>query len=1396
MPPTRTSIHIQCVTTLLGYPKADLEGANVSVLMPQPFSGRHPSYLSRYVQGGEPRILDTVRDIVALHKERYVMPLRLCVTKLSGVGMDAVFLGLLRPEPLDIRSMRAWVAPNGVILCTDPQFSSLTGLISDDMVGRTFQSIVADTLEADSLLELCKEAAYETLTSGTIVRHMDLLHKYLPRVPVEIRVTLGGTDLQRIFVLNARRVHDTDEGLMVVDHRGGLTFATWDLAAMLGYPLKKLLKMKLEQLLPQPFSTMHGRFLRDQPIVLPAVSCRAGSVVHLVNSNGAHVHVRLKITPKAHDHSGHLSHVVQVSRVDVVSQEAMYGDKRLQLFCSMNGKILSVDLPNSSAFGFRASEVVGSNLADCIDVFQDCRAQAGAHQLELLLLSLLDKEAEMPGTSWQVKVLSPSHDGEAFTLPNIDPKAPPRLSPIHNQGVNACLQAELIDLSELDSESSLMLELEKQAGGGIDGGKVVRLRSSVAGGKPEMRRVSAAGRGRGSMPGAPIGGSGAAGVQAAAAANSWARITLWRRNLLSGTLELDESLVIRKADVNTGLIVGQPPSALPRMPLSGLIDIPKGISWDELMHKGRKKKSALKGGSSAVVSPVRRLVGKLPDGGTIGVLLQGVAGVSASGRVIAIIHPDSSVVGRPGDVFRALGLEATITRHKDGAATDAAGDDVLKGTNSKSEEEEEQEEQEEQEEGNSSGGALLVPPRQRKDLDALPAEEEPSKRKGSKEEEDGPVSKRDPEQSDRFRSSDGGDGSAHPDAHPPKAGAGRHGRTVRSSSSTASEGDRENGGGSAGGGSGGGSGGDGDSSSVPASFERSGQVSSSSSSSLSIDRDKDDMEAEVRAEEEEEEEGGEGDGGGRRRRGSSSGSQKYRRHHRTSAEMDAAGMAGQLHLRRDAHSHPEFIALWARWLSRAMTAALAARTQRQTEEAEEGSDGGGSGTSLGDDRGHGRSVGPNRPAPGERGAGGTTTTTNLITPPATTHHNKTGDNGTAASSLPAGGPPEDPLEVYDGVLASRRCPGTGVATGMGPASPARPPKWGAPQYADSAEATPPPGGTTQRFQRQRKTAADAPSPAAAATLRGTHDNAKTWGPPPGSGDRKSAPRLRFEAARDEGNEDDGDDGDDVGGDRGGGDASLKKAASDRGRHHNDGDDDDEDGSGDGGARGHAVVATVSIGRRAVRIQEGPAPGLRRGGVEGRVLRFADTARGGPPRQRVGSPPQRRRTAAQEEAEAEDQEGEGEGGEEEDDDDDEAYREIQRRASGVETNKMLAAAAEGFTRGVKARGGGAGDGGSNDDGGGGGMQANDAASSQADDDDAASKGPGSGAFSDSSSTADADATAAADPRRARLLKRITKGVTSHLASSRLQDHPHSPRTRILVWFSSPADSRPRFGGGPG
>ncbi len=77
-------------------------------------------------------------------------------------------------------------------------------------------------------------------------------------MPVDVGVGLAGTDSQRIFVLNARRTDGNTAGLMVVDTKGALTFATWDVAAMLGYPLDKFLTLKLDQLLPQPFATLHA----------------------------------------------------------------------------------------------------------------------------------------------------------------------------------------------------------------------------------------------------------------------------------------------------------------------------------------------------------------------------------------------------------------------------------------------------------------------------------------------------------------------------------------------------------------------------------------------------------------------------------------------------------------------------------------------------------------------------------------------------------------------------------------------------------------------------------------------------------------------------------------------------------------------------------------------------------------------------------------------------------------------------------------------------------------------------------------------------------------------------------------------------------------------------------
>ncbi len=46
------------------------------------------------------------------------------------------------------------------------------------------------------------------------------------------------------------------------------------------------------------------------------------------------------------------------------------------------------------------------------------------------------------------------------------------------------------------------------------------------------------------------------------------RVVLWRRDLLTGVVEMDEKMVIRRASVQTGLITGVPAAAMAKKPLS------------------------------------------------------------------------------------------------------------------------------------------------------------------------------------------------------------------------------------------------------------------------------------------------------------------------------------------------------------------------------------------------------------------------------------------------------------------------------------------------------------------------------------------------------------------------------------------------------------------------------------------------------------------------------------------------------------------------------------------------------------------------------------------------------------------------------------------------------------
>ncbi|KAG2446966.1 hypothetical protein HYH02_008120 [Chlamydomonas schloesseri] len=671
----------QAVQTVFGYTKSELEGVNVALLMPQPFSQRHASYLTRYVTTAEPHILDSVREVVALHKERYVFPISLCVTKMSGTGSDSVFLGVMRLLPPSSLRVRAWVAPNGAFLCGDQQFASMCGLAEKDLVGCTLSSLVANPEEeVNSLLERFRAAPAAELESGNIVVQLQLRHRFQEPVPVEATVELAGTDGQRIMALSCRRTDGQEGNLLVVDTHMRIRFASLGVSALLGYPPRKLAGngsggtgaagcMKLDALLPPPYNTMHAKWLRDPPHTIASTGCRAGKVVTLLNDASVPVPVRIKVSAANPDGAG-VNTTLHVIQVDRVSTEEIYDEKRLVLTCDLNGHVQSVSRPDSDLFGFPASLLPGRSLYETVDIFRDWRERNGEAQLGLLMLALLDKEQEMPGSSWRVKVTEPPQE-ETDGVPHLPavPSAKPstaaggyRTGPRRYMAISACMQAELIE-EELQGGGGS--HRPSQAGAAARGGDMQHQHSHNQQDEVTVARV---------------------------------KLTLWRRDLLTGVLEMDEGLVVRKASYMTGLIVGMPATAMIKKPIQKFLDMPRNTSWAQIAashsrHRGHhaaaeanNKRSALKGGAAAaaqrgVVSPLMPFIGPHPDAGTMRILVQGVeqlAPGSGKSKITITMHPDTTFTGAHADLMRVLHLD-DVGSHYGGSVKSHGGKSAVGG---------------------------------------------------------------------------------------------------------------------------------------------------------------------------------------------------------------------------------------------------------------------------------------------------------------------------------------------------------------------------------------------------------------------------------------------------------------------------------------------------------------------------------------------------------------------------------------------------------------------------------------------------------------------------------------------------------------------------------------------
>ncbi|GLI70677.1 hypothetical protein VaNZ11_015617 [Volvox africanus] len=246
---------------MFGYRKGDLDGKNVTVLMPPHEAKRHPGLMRRYIDSGDKAAPYFRHPVLAVHRERVAFTVRIAVSRASGLGEDSVFIGLIEALPADPGTGRVWVTPEGVIVCCDPGFVTCFGYHPDDVIGvqldkllRTGgremdQAILNDVWIASKVKHDNQEYVQKLLASAseygavqtpddstTEANKCSVLHKYDFAKEVHISVRSDMTK-SNIYEVRMRLLSDEPQLLMVVERKGAIRHMSGDLAKVLGVGL-------------------------------------------------------------------------------------------------------------------------------------------------------------------------------------------------------------------------------------------------------------------------------------------------------------------------------------------------------------------------------------------------------------------------------------------------------------------------------------------------------------------------------------------------------------------------------------------------------------------------------------------------------------------------------------------------------------------------------------------------------------------------------------------------------------------------------------------------------------------------------------------------------------------------------------------------------------------------------------------------------------------------------------------------------------------------------------------------------------------------------------------------------------------------------------------------------
>ncbi|MGY2049400.1 PAS domain-containing sensor histidine kinase [Methylobacterium sp. JK268] len=167
-----------------GYAPEEVEGQNVSVLMPEPYRSQHDTYMARYLATGDRRIIGIGRVVVGQHKDGATFPMELAVGEMRSAGAR-YFTGFIRDlterrrTETRLQELQSELVHMSRFTALGEMASTLAHEINQPLTAiasylkgcrRLLQRLQAP--EAALLSEAVDQAADQALRAGQVIRHL------------------------------------------------------------------------------------------------------------------------------------------------------------------------------------------------------------------------------------------------------------------------------------------------------------------------------------------------------------------------------------------------------------------------------------------------------------------------------------------------------------------------------------------------------------------------------------------------------------------------------------------------------------------------------------------------------------------------------------------------------------------------------------------------------------------------------------------------------------------------------------------------------------------------------------------------------------------------------------------------------------------------------------------------------------------------------------------------------------------------------------------------------------------------------------------------------------------------------------------------------------------------